>query len=345
MNEAVAHVHRDPLWAFAKEVFVHMGMPDEDAATEADVLLWANLHGVYSHGVHLMAAYSTWVDNGFVHTRPNIKVLKESAAAISIEADRAFGPIVTTFALEKVMEKARDVGVGWALIGNTIHQGAMGYYTEMALEQDMAAMTWVCYPPNMAPHGARAAGVHNSPIAIGVPGGEHPSLNLDMATSVVAGGKVQVAIDKRVSIPEGWGLDADGNPATDPNEAKTLLPAGGAKGSGLALMFECLASLMAGYPWLPRDRAYDAMQNSVVVAIDISWFTDLTGFKKNVDAVVAALKALPRADGFDEILMPGEPEKRTLEERSRDGIPLPPGTVDKLRDLSQKYGVALPEGV
>ena len=138
MNEAVAHVQRDPLWEFTREAFIGMGMPPDDAAIEADVLLWANLHGVDSHGVHLMAGYTDWVDNGFVHTRPHIKVLKESVAAISIDADRAFGPIVTTFAMEKVMEKARAVGVGWGLIGNTIHQGAMGYYTEMALEQDMA---------------------------------------------------------------------------------------------------------------------------------------------------------------------------------------------------------------
>ena len=345
MDQDYARVQRQPLWEFAREVFVRMGMPPKDATIETDVLVWANLHGVDSHGVHLMATYADWADKGFINFHPDIQVLRETAATVFIEADRSLGPVVTTFAMEQVMNKAREAGVGWGLIRNTIHQGAMGYYVEMALEKDMAGLAWVCNPPNMAPPGARAPGVHNSPIAIGVPGEQHPSLILDMATSVVAGGKVQVAIDKKVSIPEGWGLDQEGNPTTDPREANTLLPAAGYKGYGLALMFECLASVMAGNPWLPRDRAFDAIQNSVVMAIDIGAFTDVAGYKANIDELVAALKALPRAAGCDEILVPGDPEKQTREERTRHGIPLPPGTVEKLQGLAQRFEVELPAGL
>ena len=153
-------------------------------------------------------------------------------------------------ALDKALDKAREAGIGWGLIRNTTHQGAMGYYVEMAAKQNMAGIALVCNPPNMAPTGARSAGVHNSPLAIGVPAQERPPILFDMATSVAAHGKIGVAIDKGVSIPDDWAIDAEGNPTTDPKKARVLLPAGGYKGYGLALMFECLSSVMMGNPLL-----------------------------------------------------------------------------------------------
>jgi len=335
------------LQEFTAKVFEGLGMPPGDAAKEAEVLVWANLRGVDSHGVQRIAEYARRVDAGQMNPRPKIQVLKETPATILIEADHAFGPVVTTFAMEKVMGKARGMGIGWGVIRNTTHQGAMAYYTQMAAAEDMIGIAVVCSPPNMAPPGARAAGVHNSPIAIAVPGKNHRPISLDMATSVAAGGKLHVAIDKGVPIPEEWALDREGRPTTDPKKAAFLRPAGGYKGYGLALMFECLSSVLAGNPLitsilLSQNPVSPGTQNSFVGAIDISTFTDVEEYKRNIDQLAAALKGLPRVEGTDEILVPGEPEDQVYADRIQNGIPLPTGTVEKLRMAAERFKLKLP---
>ncbi len=335
------------LQEFTKQVFIRTGMPSEDAALEAEVLVWANLRGVDSHGVLRIPTYLEFIDRGLMNPRPKIQVLKETVATVLIDADRALGPVVTTVAMRKAIEKARQAGIGWALIRNTTHQGAMAYYALMAAGQGMAGLAIVCSPPNMAPHGARAAGVHNSPISIAVPARRHRPLVLDMATSVAAGGKLRLAVDKGVPLPPGWALDKAGNPTTDATQAAILVPFGGPKGSGLATMFETLTSLMAGNPLLEpalfgQDGAGRHRQNSVVAAIDIGTFTDVEAYRDHVDRLVDGLKGLPRADGVPEILVPGEPEDRCAAERGQDGIPLPPGTVQNLRKAAGRFSVPLP---
>ena len=315
MADGEVRIAPGPLEEFTREAFTRMGLPPEDAATEAEVLLWANLRGVDSHGVLRIPLYMGWIDDGIMNPRPNIQVLKETPATVLMDADRALGPVVTTIAMRRAIAKASEVGVGWVVIRNTSHQGAMGYYSLMAAEQDMAGIAIVCSPPNMAPTGARAPGVHNSPISIAVPADQRGPLILDMATSVAAGGKVSLALDKGVPIPEGWALDKDGNSTTDPRVATILLPSGGPKGSGLAMMFECLSSLMAGNPLLApvllgTQEVPRGTQNSVVAAIDIGTFTDVEAYKEHVDDLIGGMKSLPKAEGTDEIFVPGEPEDR-----------------------------------
>ena len=338
-------IDAETLKSFTATVFTRAGMPPQDAALEAEVLVWANLRGVDSHGVLRLPWYLSLVDQGLMNPRPNIQVLKETPAVLFIDADRAFGPVATVATMKQIIAKAKVVGIGWGLMRNITHQGAMAYYPLLAAAENMAGLAIVCSPPNMAPYGARAAGLHNSPIAIAVPAKEHPPLVLDMATSVAAGGKLTLAADKRLPLPAGWALDAAGNPTTDPNLARILLPAGGPKGSGLALMFQCLTSLMADNPLLApvlRGETKGHNQNSVVAAIDIGLFSAVETFVGHVDELIERLKALPKADGVDEILVPGEPEERTFAERSRRGIPLPPGTVEKLREASARFNIPLP---
>ena len=145
------------LRAFTQSVFVAAGLPSEDAALEAEVLVWANLRGVDSHGVLRIPWYVELLDRGDMNPRPRIRIERETAATLLVDGDRAFGPVVTTFAMRRAMDKARAAGIGWALIRNTTHQGAMAYYALMAAEAGMAGLAIVCSPPNMAPHGARAA--------------------------------------------------------------------------------------------------------------------------------------------------------------------------------------------
>jgi ureidoglycolate dehydrogenase (NAD+) len=171
-----------------------------------------------------------------------------------------------------------------------------------------------------------------------------------MATSVAAGGKLSLARDKGVALPPGWALDETGLPTTDARRAKILVPFGGPKGSGLAMMFETLSSLMVGNPLLGpalfgEPGASRHRQNSVVAAIDIAAFTDLAAYRAEVDRLIDGLKTLPRAADVPEVLAPGEPEDRSTDERSRHGIPLPAGTVENLRAAAARFRVPLPAGL
>jgi len=336
-----------PLREFTRDVFIKVGMPEKDANTESKVLVWANLRGVDSHGVLRIPWYVDNVNKGYMNPRPDIKIEKETAATLLVEADHAFGPVATVFTMDRAIEKAKEAGMAWAIIRNVTHQGAMAYYSLMAAEKGMAGIAIVCSPPNTAPYGAKVPGVHNSPIAISVPAGSHLPLTLDMATSVVAGGKLSLARDKGQDIPVGWAIDGEGKPTVKPFVGAVLLPMAGAKGSGLAMMFECLSSVMVGNPLLlpvlsgKRPRSHH-IQNSIVAAIDISTFTDLDTYKSTIDELIEEEKALPRADGVKEIMVPGEPENRVYEERSKNGIPLPGGTVTNLREIAGKFGLTAP---
>ncbi len=360
MPQGEVRIAWEPLKDFVKEVFVQVGMPPPDAETYASVLIWANLRGVDSHGVWLIPWHLEAADIGHMKVKPNIQIEKETPATLLINADHAFGPVVSVFAMNRVMKKAKEVGIGWALIRNTNHQGAMGYYSVMAADKGMAGINWVCGPSNMAPHGAKFAGITNNPISISVPAKRHHPLVLDMATSVVSAVKIFFALEKGVSIPEGWALDKDGNPTTDASKANILMPFGGPKGSGLTIMLECLASIMVDNPKLEPilqgkekpfgveglvghpDRIRQHIQNSVVAAIDISAFTDLEAYKEHIDNLINGLKALPRAEGLNEILVPGEPEWKTFDERSRNGIPIPQKTLSNLQSVATRFNIKLP---
>jgi LDH2 family malate/lactate/ureidoglycolate dehydrogenase len=348
------------LHEFAKRVFVRVGMPEQDAIAEADTLMWANLRGVDSHGVVRIPWYVENIHNGVMNPTPDIRVTVETPAIALIEADRALGPVVTNRAADMAVEKARGVGVGWILIRNHTHQGTMGQYVQRIANHDMVGLIFVCSRPNTAPFGARAAGVSNNPVGLSAPAARHHHLILDMATSLVAMGKVLIARERGESIPVGWGLDEHGNPAVDPRELATLLPVGGPKGSGMSLLFECMGSLMASNPMvLPvlsgelseakTTRHVGRMarhnQNSVVAAIDIGRFVNVEEYKEQVDLLIDRLKELPRAEGFNEILMPGEREELCYAERKAAGIPIPARTLSSLRKVAEDLGVEFIRGV
>jgi len=338
----------DKLQTFMQQVFERVGMSPEDAKIEAEVLVWANLRGVDSHGVLRIEWYLELIDKGVMNIRPNIRLEKETPATFIMDADHALGPVVTTQAMRLAMQKAKNVGIGWGMIRNTTHQGAMGYYALMAAQEGFAGIAIVNGPPSMAPFGAAAMGVHNTPIAICVPGRNRPPLLLDIAMSVAAGGKLRLAKDRNTPIPIEWTLDKNGKPTTDPHLASILLPIAGPKGSGLALMFECLTGLMVGDPLLEpslkKEPGADThRQHGIVAAIDIAAFTDIDAYRDHSDGIIDELKKLPRAEGHSQILVPGELENMTHEERARDGIPLPDGTVQKLKIAAERFGVPLPE--
>src|SRR5438552_520116 len=295
-DRAALTASADALRRFATEIFARTGMPETDAAVVADVLVWANLRGVDTHGVARIPRYVDLIAAGDMNPRPSIAIRTETPASVLIDADRASGPIAMTRASAEAMRKARDAGVGLALVRATTHTAALGYYTLAAAREGMAAIALAASWPNVVYHGTRAAGVSTSPMSIAVPGAE--PVVLDMATSVVPIGRLNQAKRTGERIPEGWALDKDGNPTTDPQAAQIPLPMAGPKGSGLSLMIECITSLVAANPLLaeslevtPEGRRH--RQNGFVMAIDLAQFGDPGDFRREVDLLVVELKSMP----------------------------------------------------
>lgn len=335
----------DALRRFTRDVFVAAGMSDAHAVTVADVLVWADLRGVDSHGVTRIPMYVRLLDAGDLNPTPTITIRTDTPAAVVFEMDRAAGPVAMTTAAAAAMGKAREAGVGFALARGTTHTAALGYYTSAAARDGMAAIAFAGSVPMMAYHGARAAGVSTSPISIAVPGGDRGPLVLDMATSVISAGGLTQARRAGRPIPPGLALDSNGVPTTDPAAATIPRPLGDHKGSGLSLMIECLTSLVASNPIIAdalKAGGGRHKQNGLVLAIDVGRFTDPAVFRAEVERLVAAIKALPREPGVAEILVPGERGDRTFERRSRDGIPISRANFDDLARVADRFGVTLP---
>jgi len=348
MTTDARFVAPDALTRFTRALFERAGVPENDAAKVAEVLVWANLRGVDSHGVLRVPGYLNRLKSGVGNAKPAIRVAAETPATLVVEADYALGPVAMIFAMKRAIAKARAAGIGWGLVRNTTHAAAVGYYALMAAREKMAGLVMVGSVPNMAYHGARAAGVSTGAIAIAVPGGAHAPVMLDMASAVASIGKLAHARDAGRTLPPGWALNEAGNPTTDAGRAILPMPLGGPKGAGLALMIECLTSLMLGEALIEpgisgTDRRH--RQNALVAAIDIAAFREVAGFEADVDRLAAALKGLPTADGVDEILVPGERGDRVLAAREQDGIPLPAGTWERLAESAQMLGVEMPEAM
>lgn len=322
---------------WTSRIFLSEGLPEDDARTVAKVLVWADLRGMDTHGVVRVPRYVDLIRAADLNPRPAMTTRNDSAACIVLEADRAAGPVAMTRAAALAMEKARAAGAGVCLVRGTTHTGAIGYYTHLAAEAGMAAIAYSASTANMAYHGARAPGVSTAPLAIAVPG-RHGPIALDMASSIISNGKLMQARRTGEPLPPGTALDRDGMETTDPRAAAMPLPLGGAKGSGLALLIECLASLAVGNPILAEALEGTALgkrhrQNAAVIAIDLARFVELERFCREAGRLARALKALPPQPGM-ELLLPGERGARTAARRRRDGISLPAAVHEELCGLA-----------
>jgi LDH2 family malate/lactate/ureidoglycolate dehydrogenase len=342
-------VGAEALRGFTTDVFARAGMAEADAAVVADALVWANLRGMDSHGIVRVPGYVEWIRRGDINAKPRLTIATETPAVVVLDADRAAGPIAMVSAMDHAVRKAREAGAGLVLVRATTHTAALGYYTLIAAREGLAGLAFAASTPLMAYHGARAPGVSTTPISIALPGGEHDPLLLDMSSSLIAMGKLNQARRTGEPLPEGAALDAEGRPTTDARQAVTPLPMGGPKGSGLALMVECLTSLVLGNPIAAEviegtERGQRHRQNCLALAIDVARFGDPRAFQREAQRLIKTLKALPRAAGVDEILMPGERGRRTYDRRTREGIPLPPSVVSELSKVAATLGVTMFEG-
>jgi len=304
-------------------IFRKHGMSEAHAALTADVLVWADLRGMGSHGVMRVPQYVRFIGKGDLNAKPSMKVVDRGAAAVVLEADRAAGPVAMMEGMRAACEKAKAAGVGLAVVKSTTHTAALGYYTQSAAREGFAAIALGTSSPLMAYHGARAAGVSTAPLSIAVPGEPEPYA-LDMASSMISMGALAQARRTGKPLPDGVVL------ANDPS---VPLPLGGAKGSGLGFMFECLASLLAANPILAESlegtpASKHHRQNALVIAIDVARFVAPELFRREIARLAKNLRQLPGED----ILMPGERGARKAAAQ-RDGVSIADSVYEELKAL------------
>jgi len=340
-------VSADDLRALVAGVFRARGTGDAEAAAVADALVWANLRGIDSHGVSRVPRYLELFDKGESVAGAVPTVERPRAAIAIVDAHAAPGPVAMNRAADEAVAGARDCGVGWATVRGTVHTGAIGYYTSRVADAGMAAIGVVAGVPNMAYAGARGAAVATSPLSVAVPAGRHELVLLDMATAVMALGRIAQLKAAGQELPAGAALTADSEPTTDPALAKIPAPVGGAKGAGMSLVFELLASGLAANPIVPGYHAGTKegrrhRQNAFILAVDVSAFLPLGEFRSAVDETVDAIKSLPPADETREVLVPGERGRRSAAERAAAGIPLGPKVWRELTEIATDLDVAVP---
>ncbi len=349
MADGPKRVSAEALRRYAAAVLEAGGMGQDHAQAEAEALVWANLRGVDTHGVIRLPRYLEMFEQGESNPRPDIKVIAELPAVTVIDGDRGFGPLVLPGAMDRAIRKARTTGFAWTLVRRVAHSGAIGLFVRRAAEANMVGIAMTCgVPTQMGYPGAKGAVLPTAPLAIAVPVEGAAPLVLDMASAVVAGGKLKEYRLTGAALEPGWAIDDEGRPTTDPKEAAVPLPLGGYKGAGLAMMIECLAGLMVGNPTItPAITGVEGgnmhNQNALVGAIDPALFGDAHDYRRNTAALAAAIKALPRAQGVDEITLPGERGDRVFARRSKEGIPIPPAIWKQMTELTQRLGVEMPE--
>jgi uncharacterized oxidoreductase len=341
----------DSLRDFVAGILAAAGAPADEAAIVAGALVRANLAGHDSHGVLRVEQYCRMMAQGGIVPGAPTEIENETATTAVVNGNWGFGQVVALRAVDVALRKAREHGVGAITMRCANHMGRLGDYPLMAAQEGMVAIATINNHGSgalVAPWGAREGRLATNPLCIATPGPEAPIV-LDITTSVVAEGKVRVYRNRGEPVPEGWIIDAEGRPTTDPNALYerprgAILPFGGSvghKGFGLSLMVDILSGALsgAGCSRAGTTRLGNAM---FLTVIDVARFVPLDQFHEHVAALLDHVRSAPLAPGFQEILIPGEPERREEERRQRDGIPIDEHTWGQLRATGERLGVAAP---
>ncbi|GAA1513209.1 Ldh family oxidoreductase [Nocardioides humi] len=346
-------LRHDVLEGFLGELYQAYGVSREEAEIVARSQVESNLVGHDSHGVIKTADYLARIEKGHIVPGAPFEVETEGPTTAVVNGNWGFGFVVTDRAMRMAIEKARATGVAGVTIRHQGHVGRLGAYTAMAAEAGLIAVMTAdsgLGPKSVTPFGGRERRLGTNPISIAVPSGQSGVVCIDMATAAVASGKLQVAKARGEQVPAGWIVDSEGRGTTDPNafyEGGALLPVGadqGHKGYGLSFMVEVLSGLLTGLGFGidPQGRHNDGC---FIALFDVERFRPLADLAADVDAFIDFLKATEPAEGFTEILYPGELEERRRRAGSLDGLEIDERTWDELARLAADKGVALPAEV
>ncbi len=343
----VNHVSSQKLRPFAAAILHKQGVPQEDAAFVAEVLVEADLRGVDSHGVTRLSGYVSMIHKGVLNPRPAVRVVQDSGATAALDGDHGFGMLGARQGMAIAIQKARQFGVSIVTARNLSHTGMIGFYTMSAASQDMIGIAMNNGAGIVPPFGGLTPTHGTNPFSIAIPTESDPVV-LDMATTMVAAGKLRLAAKKGTPIPLDWGLDRHGEPTSDPNEVLehgVLQWAGGYKGFGIATAIEILGGVLSGglfardVPQLKVFGQDPIIANGAYIAVDIQRFMPLTEFHDRMARLVDQIRSSERAPGVERIYVAGEPEFRLKEQREREGVPLSTEVFQELLELSKEYSV------
>jgi LDH2 family malate/lactate/ureidoglycolate dehydrogenase len=341
-------VTADRLLRIGKALLVAAGASEEEATAVAGGCVAANLAGHDSHGVIAIPTYIDRIRAGHIVPGAKWEVVQETPTTAVIDGHWGFGFHVNAKAMALTIEKARAANVAACTVFRQSHVGRLAAYPLMAMREGMIGLATADSgrsPKHVAPFGGREARLGTNPIAIAVPSDLAAPFYLDMATSAVAAGKIQLAIARGESIPQGWIIDAEGRHTTDPKDYRrggALLPLGGSegyKGSGLAAMVEVLCGLLTGLGFgvEPTGRHNDGCFMAV---FNVAAFRPLAEFKKEVADFARYLKSTPPSEGSHGVFYPGELEYIREQQRRRDGIAIEDATFEKFRSMAAESRLA-----
>jgi L-2-hydroxycarboxylate dehydrogenase (NAD+) len=336
------------LGGFITRALSSAGIPPDDARQVAALMVEADARGGDAHGVFRLPQYVKQLQSGGINARPNIRIVSDRAGAALIDGDNALGHLVMKRAAELAIDKARQCGIGWVGTRRSNHAGSAQLYARMPAEKDMIGLYFCVGNANLLPPwGGTEVLLSTNPISIAVPAGKHPPIVLDMATTNTAFGKIRLKAQRNEPMPEGWMIDRQGKPLTDAKRASEgfLVPVGGAKGYGLALMFGLLAGTLNGAAFgrdvvnYTVDSKTPSNTGQAIVALDIATFADVATFKQQVDELWEVMKSSPTLPGVDEVRLPGEHSAKLYRERTVDGVPVGAELRKALDQLADRLGI------
>ncbi|MCL3781577.1 Ldh family oxidoreductase [Prolixibacteraceae bacterium JC049] len=357
--ESIERYSHNELENFTKKVFEAIGCNKEEASTAAHVLIQADLRGVDSHGVARLSGYIRLWKKNRINPKPNIQIVHETPSTAVIDGDEGLGLVVAQYAIKLAQEKAKMAGTGWVAVRNSNHYGIAAAHSMLTLENDMIGFSMTNASPLVSPTFAKARLLGTNPISVAIPAGKEKPVVIDMATTTVANGKLEVLQRKNAEMPEGWAQTQEGETTTDPSVLKkggAMLPLGGDrvhgshKGYCLGALVDILSAVLPGAnygPWVPPFVAFlnppeDPVGKGIghfLGAMRIDAFQPAEDFKCHMDNWIKTFKSAEAIDPKQKILVPGEPEREIEKERQKKGIPLLPAVVTDLLQMAEEFDI------
>lgn len=349
------------LYKFTYSIFKQMGCTDVHAETATKTLLSADVRGIDSHGVARLSGYVRLWEAKRINATPNINIVHETPSTAVVDGDSGLGLVVAPYAMQVAINKAAQVGTGWVSVRNSNHFGIAGYHAMMALNHDMIGMAMTNASALVAPTFSVERMLGTNPIAVAIPAKDQPPFVADFATTTAANGKLEILQRKNADTPLGWVQDVDGNPSTDANALKksgALLPLGSDrehgshKGYALGSIVDIFSAVLSGAsygPWAPPFPAYVPMPQNMpgaglghfFGAMRVDAFRPADEFKSHMDNWINRFRQAKPAEGYEKVLIPGDPEREMETIRMKEGIPIVDSVVEDLKKVGEMFDVVL----